>query len=192
MDCVVRSWLHSTISADLAEAVMGRDGSARAAWLAIEAQFLGNRETHALHLDAQFRHFCQGDLSITDYCRIKSMADDLADLGEPVTDRTLVLNVIRNLNENFTDIGRHLRRERPFPTFLDVRNDLLLEEITAAQRNSAAPTALLAAGAGGRLLGPALLCPTAAPFQGRGRLRRRLGRRPEPAEQARGTHRHQA
>ena len=150
MDCVVRSWLHSTISADLAEVVMGRGGSARAAWLAIEAQFLGNRETHALHLDAQFRHFCQGDLSITDYCRkLKSMADDLADLGEPVTDRTLVLNVIRNLNENFTDIGRHLRRGRPFPTFLDVRNDLLLEEITAAQRNSAAPTALLATGAGG-------------------------------------------
>jgi len=128
---------------------MGRDGSARAAWLAIEAQFLGNRETRALHLDAHFRHFCQGDLSITDYCRkFKSMADDLADLGEPVTDRTLVLNVIRGLNENFTNIGRHLRRERPFPTFLDVRNDLLLE-ITAAQRHSAAPTALLAAGAGG-------------------------------------------
>ena len=40
------------------------------------------------------------------------MADDLADLGEPVTDRTLVLNVIRGLNENFTDIGRHLRRGR--------------------------------------------------------------------------------
>ena len=77
------------------------------------------------------------------------MADDLADLGEPFIDRTLVLNVIRGLNENFTDIGRHLRRGRPFPTFLDVRNDLLLEEITAAQRNSAAPTALLATGAGG-------------------------------------------
>jgi len=77
------------------------------------------------------------------------MADDLADLGEPFIDRTLVLNVIRGLNENFTNIGRHLRRGRPFPTFLDVRNDLLLEEITAAQRHSAAPTALLAAGAGG-------------------------------------------
>jgi len=67
MDCVVRSWLHGTISAELAEAVMGRGGSTRAAWLAIEAQFLSNRETSALHLDARFRHFCQGDLSITDY-----------------------------------------------------------------------------------------------------------------------------
>jgi len=120
---------------------MGRGGSARAAWLAIEAQFLGNQETRALHLDAQFRHFCQGDLSITDYYRkFKSMADDLADLVEPVTDRTLVLNGIRGLNENF-------------PTFLDVRNDLLLEEITAAQRNSAALTALLAAGVGGAASG---------------------------------------
>jgi hypothetical protein len=109
MDCVVRSWLHGTISTDFAETVMGRGGSARAAWLAIEVQFLGNRETRTLHLDTQFRHFCQGDLSITDYCRkFKSMADALVDLGEPVTDRTLVLNVIRGLNENNTDIGRHL------------------------------------------------------------------------------------
>jgi len=172
MDCVVRSWLHGTISAELAEAVMGRGGSARAAWLAIEAQFLGNRKTRALHLDARFRHFCQGDLSITDYCRkFKSMADDLADLGEPVTDRTLVLNVIRSLNKNFNDIGRHLRRGRPFPTFLDVCNDLLLEEITAAQRHSAALTALLAAGAGGASSGspaPRSSAPQQPPSKARG------------------------
>lgn len=52
MDCVVRSWLDGTIAPDLAEIVMGRGGSARAAWLAIEDQFLGNRETRTLHLDA--------------------------------------------------------------------------------------------------------------------------------------------
>jgi hypothetical protein len=38
MDCVVRSWLHGTISADLAETVMGHGGSARATFL---GSFLG-------------------------------------------------------------------------------------------------------------------------------------------------------
>jgi hypothetical protein len=145
MDCVVKSWISGTISSDLAEAVMGRDATARDVWLALEDQFLGNQETRALHLDAKFRHFCQGELSITDYCRrFKNMADSLGDLGEPVTDRTLVLNVIRGLADRFHDVGRHLRLSRDFPTFLEVRSALILEELTMDQRASTPSTALLA------------------------------------------------
>jgi hypothetical protein len=74
--------------------------NAFSAWLAIESHFLGKREHRAL-LDARFRTFVQGDLSITDYCRrLKGMADALGDLVHPVTDRTLVLNVIRGLEED--------------------------------------------------------------------------------------------
>ena len=134
MDCVVRSWLYGTLSGDLVDIVMARSAqgtTARSTWLAIEAQFLGNSEARALHLDARFRMFDQGDLSITDYCkRFKCMADDLADLGEAVSDRTLVLNVLRGLNEKFASIGHHLRRSRPFPSLLEVCDDLTLEEIT--------------------------------------------------------------
>jgi hypothetical protein len=32
---------------------------------------------------------------------MKGMADALADLGEPIQDRTLVLNVLHGLNERF-------------------------------------------------------------------------------------------
>jgi hypothetical protein len=63
------------------------------------------------------------------------MADALGDLGEPVPDRTLVLNVIRGLNERLASIGLHLRRGRPLPTFLEVRNDPLLEEPTLAHHS---------------------------------------------------------
>jgi hypothetical protein len=53
-------------------------------------------------LDAEFRALSQGVLSIDDYCRkMKGMADALADLSEPIQDRTLVLNVRRGLNERF-------------------------------------------------------------------------------------------
>ena len=57
MDCVVKSWISGTISTDLAETVMERDATACDIWLALETQFLGNRETRALHLDYQFRKF---------------------------------------------------------------------------------------------------------------------------------------
>jgi hypothetical protein len=147
MDCVVKSWISSTISTDPQEAVMSRDATARTVWLALEDQFLGNQETRALYLDAMFRHFSQGDLSITEYCRhFKNMANTLADLGEPVSDCTLVLNVIRGLADRFDGVGRHLLLARDFPTFLEARSSLILEEITMNERPSSTSTAMLASG----------------------------------------------
>jgi hypothetical protein len=119
MDCVVRTWLLGSISDDLADAISERGATARATWLAIESQFLGNRTTRALFADQEFRSFSQGDLSVSEYCRrYKRMAEDLRDLGEPISDRTLVLNIIRGLNERFKALGLHLRRTSPLPTFL--------------------------------------------------------------------------
>jgi hypothetical protein len=79
--------------------VRERGCTPRHLWLAIKNQFLGNREQRTLHLDAAFRTFVQCDLSINEYCRkFKAMADGLADLGTPVEDRILVLNILRGLN----------------------------------------------------------------------------------------------
>ena len=72
MDAVVLSWLFGAVTTELMETVRNRGGTARTAWLGIEAQFLGNREFHALQLDAKFRVFTQGDLSIA---KMKSMAN---------------------------------------------------------------------------------------------------------------------
>jgi hypothetical protein len=72
------------------------------------------------------------------------MVDDLTALGEVVTDRTLVLNVLRGLNERFTHVGALLRRARPFPTFLQVKDNLSLEELTLGSRPPS-PAAALAA-----------------------------------------------
>jgi len=149
MDCVVRTWLLGTISDDLADTVSERHATARDIWLAIESQFLGNQATRALYADADFRNFCQGDLSVADYCRLyKRKAEDLRDLGEPVSDRTLVLNIIRGLNERFAAIGLHLRRTNPLPSFLQVRDDLRIEELTMAK--AAPATALFSNSSGGK------------------------------------------
>ena len=72
------------------------------------------------------------------------MAAKLCELGEPVTDHTLVLNMLHSLNECYAALGMHLCRSRPFPSFLEVQNDLLLEEITAANRVSTPSTTLVA------------------------------------------------
>ncbi|XP_039784386.1 uncharacterized protein LOC120651088 [Panicum virgatum] len=146
MNCAVRTWLLGAISDNLADKVSERDASARVIWL--ESQFLGNRTTRALYVDQEFRAFTQGDLSVVDYCRrFKRMAEDLCDLGQPVSDETLVLDIVRRLNERFRALGLHIRRTTPLPSFLQVRDDLRLEEITMAKGPPA--TALTAFSNGG-------------------------------------------
>ncbi|CAO2169467.1 unnamed protein product [Urochloa humidicola] len=161
MDCVVKSWIYNTISNDLADTAMERDTTARDAWLAHKTQFLGNKETRVLYLDTEFRQFAQGDLSITDYCRnFKQMAKKLRDLGETVTDRTLILNVIRGLNDRFTAIDLHLRRAWPFPNFDQATADLLMEELNMANHSSGPPTALVASTGGQRQGAPSPPAPS--------------------------------
>jgi hypothetical protein len=76
------------------------------------------------------------------------MVDALRGFGEDIPDRTLVLNVIRGLNEKFAPIGIHLRRAKPFPTFLVACTELLLEELTMGKPASDSSTALLASAPG--------------------------------------------
>jgi hypothetical protein len=124
------TWILGTLSLELHEIVREPTETARQAWLAIEAQFLGNNESRVLQLDARFRAFKQGDLSVRDYrCRMKGIADDLRALGEIVTDRHLVLNLLQGLNKKFDHMKIFIKRWQPFPSFHTVCNDLELEEI---------------------------------------------------------------
>jgi len=191
MDCVVVSWIFNSISTDLLDIIHEHDGvTARVAWLGVEQQFLGNRESRALLLDAEFRNLSQGDLSVDDYCRkMKGMADALADLGEPLNDRTLVLNVLRGLNERFQFMAQLITRQKPFPPFADVRTDLRLAELNMVPP-SAAPSALFASSssrppsttpapssASPRPPHPQGVLPTSRGSSGSGRGRRRRGER---------------
>jgi hypothetical protein len=130
MDSIVLNWISNSITPELHQVVWERGATARHLWLAIENKFLGNHEQRTLHLDAAFRSFVQGDLTVSEYCRkFKNMVDALADLGSPVDDRILVLNILRGLNPRFEHLGAIIRRYTPFPSFLKVRDDLILEEL---------------------------------------------------------------
>jgi hypothetical protein len=144
MDSVVLNWISNSISVDLHQVVWERGCTAHHLWLAIKNQFLGNREQRTLHLDAAFRTFVQCDLSVNEYCRkFKAMANGLADLGAPVEDRILILNILRRLNQRFEHVDSIIRRYSPFSNFLKVRDDLLLEEIHMDSTGPlSAPTAL--------------------------------------------------
>jgi hypothetical protein len=111
MDSVILNWFSTSISTDLHQVVQECGCTACHLWLAIENQFFGNREHHILHLDTVSRTFVQGDLSVNEYCcKFKAKADGLADLGAPVDDRILIVNILRGLNQRFEHVGSIIRR----------------------------------------------------------------------------------
>jgi hypothetical protein len=100
------------------------------ALLALENHFLSNHETRTLHIDATLWSFVQGDLSINNYCwKMKGFTDSLADLSVDITNRVLVLNILRRLNKNFKHLHAIFTHAKPFPSFQKVPDDLCLEEI---------------------------------------------------------------
>jgi hypothetical protein len=60
---------------------------------------------------------------------MKAMADDLRALGETITDRHLVLNLLQGLNKRFDHIKIFIKRSQSFPSFHSIRNNLELKKI---------------------------------------------------------------
>ena len=100
---------------------------------------------------------------------MKGLADSLRDLGEPVADRTLVLNLLRGLSPRYGHLKALIKRSVPFPTFHAVRNELLLEELTMANEAPTPASALYSAPTSGQ-----------PPSGGQATLLRRPGLPPAP------------
>lgn len=104
-------------------------------------------------LSAQFHNFFQGDLSANDYYRrLKAMADTHSELGNPVTDRQLVLAMLQGVNPKYENLRTILPLQRPLPSFIKARSQLILAEINkSSNRSTNSSTALLAStGSGNR------------------------------------------
>jgi hypothetical protein len=96
----VLSWIYGSISPDLLGIIMHPGSTARTIWDAIKNLFHSNKKHRAIQLEADFRNTPQGDLSISDYCaKLKTLADSLTDIGQPISDETLVPMLLRRLND---------------------------------------------------------------------------------------------
>jgi hypothetical protein len=83
---------------------------------------------------------------VGEYCRqMKGLANSLRDLGEPIADRTLVLNLLRGLSPRYGHLKALIKRSVPFPTFHAVQNKLLLEKLTMANEAPTPASALYSA-----------------------------------------------
>nr|XP_020176539.1 uncharacterized protein LOC109762133 [Aegilops tauschii subsp. strangulata] len=119
-------------------------------------------------------------MTVMQYCtHLKSFADQLRDLGQPVKDSHQVFHLLHGLNRQYHSVIPHITSQDTLPSFLQVRSFLLLEEHRAEQTARLQSAHALSADRG-PWTPPA---PTPAPVQpplgndntarGRGRGRRR-------------------
>ncbi|XP_073356773.1 uncharacterized protein [Aegilops tauschii subsp. strangulata] len=119
-------------------------------WQQLEIFFRDNAAGRAVHIGAEFHATVQGDMSVAQYCRrLQQLASALADVGEPVTDRSLTLQLVRGLSRRFQTMATLLPMQQPFPTFVQARSRLLLEEINITERERTAGATALAVNHGG-------------------------------------------
>lgn len=119
IDTCIVSWLYSTLSVDLLRAVLQPDDNAYTAWTSIASQFLDNAVQRTMQARQALHALHQADMSITEYCgQLKSLADTLRDVGSPLTDQDLVVNLLSGLNEKFANCVSNIWSSRPPMTFL--------------------------------------------------------------------------
>ena len=79
------------------------DGASTAdLWAALRQLFQDNANTRAKNLHTELRNTVQGDSPVSVYCqRLKAIADELRELGDPIDDHQLINVLLVGLSEWF-------------------------------------------------------------------------------------------
>ncbi|KAI3825917.1 hypothetical protein L1987_07657 [Smallanthus sonchifolius] len=67
--------------------------------------------------------------NIFSYCQtLKMLADQLSNVGAPVSNQRLVLQLIAGLNDSYENVAMMIQQTTPLPEFYEARSKLILEE----------------------------------------------------------------
>ncbi|XP_056685506.1 uncharacterized protein [Spinacia oleracea] len=148
LDATVLQWIYSTISTDLLQTIIEPDSTAMEAWGRLRDIFQDNKNSRAVTLEQKFSHTSMEDFpNASAYCqRLKELADQLKNVGAPVSNDRLVLQLVAGLTEAYNGVGTLLRQSNPLPPFYQARSMLTLEEAGLAKKAAiGAPCAMVAA-----------------------------------------------
>ncbi|XP_010669727.2 uncharacterized protein LOC104886893 [Beta vulgaris subsp. vulgaris] len=93
VDATVLKWIYSTIYDDLLNTILEPDLTAQAAWGHLRDIFQDNKSSRAVTLEQEFSNTAMEDFpNALRYCRrLKMLADQLKNVGAPVSNNCLVL-----------------------------------------------------------------------------------------------------
>ena len=129
VDAHVLTWLYGSISRTLLSIISKAD-TAQKAWDALQDLFQDKKKTRAVYLEDQFTHVELSQFAdVNAYClHLKSLADQLDNVGAPVSGQRLVLQLIKGLSTTYDEMVTVLEQQDPLPTFHQARLKLILHE----------------------------------------------------------------
>lgn len=138
-------WILFTLADNLLELIMGGAKDAFTAWSRTRDYFQANQGARYLHQTRQFLNLKQGDLTVSEYARkLKALMDSLTDMGNPIIDHDLMMQLLHGLDARLDTIQTILGHMVPLPPFDVTRSRLDLAEfninLRVAQAGSAALT----------------------------------------------------
>jgi hypothetical protein len=146
VDSCVINWILATVSKGVFDIVRRDRHDAFSLWHAVESLFQDNELQRAVFLETELRSLQQGDMSMNDYCtKLKRIADQLRDIGHPVSKPSQVLNLLHGLNPKYRCVKPVITSKYPPHSFQSARSFLILEELSAQHDANAEAGQALAA-----------------------------------------------
>lgn len=138
LDAIVLQWIYGTISTDLLHTILERNSTAQLAWDCLFDIFFDNKNSRALYLEQEFSKISMEQFSdASSYCQhIKSLFDQLANVGAPVSNERMVLQLVSGLSEAYDTVGSQIRHSDTLPPFYKARSMVVLEETACAKRTA--------------------------------------------------------
>ncbi|XP_060170968.1 uncharacterized protein LOC132601937 [Lycium barbarum] len=130
LDATVLQWIYSTISNDFLTTILKLEATAMEAWVRLRDIFQDHQNSRVVMLEQEFSTTRMEDFpNASAYCqRLKSISDQLKNVGAPVSNSRLVLQLVSGLTEAFKGVGTQIRHSKPLPPFTEARSSLVLEE----------------------------------------------------------------
>ncbi|XP_074287836.1 uncharacterized protein LOC141612991 [Silene latifolia] len=144
LDAIVKQWIYSTISLDLLHTILEPGATAQAAWNRLKDIFVDNQHSRAVLLEQQFSSIHMDNYNdVSSYCQaLKMIADQLANVGAPVSDTRLVLQMVTKVSDGYDGIASIIQQRDPLPSFYKARSMLALEEKRRSNVSGSTATAL--------------------------------------------------
>ncbi|KAJ0563868.1 putative RNA-directed DNA polymerase [Helianthus annuus] len=128
IDALILQWIYATLSDELMVRVLETDATARSTWIHLENIFLNNKGSRATTLEHDFTTLTLGACSsLDDYCqKLKEIANQLGDVGFPVSEARLVMRLVRGLPAEYEVTAAIINQNAP--TWDEARTSLQREQ----------------------------------------------------------------
>ncbi|XP_021715272.1 uncharacterized protein LOC110683238 [Chenopodium quinoa] len=136
LDAAVLGWIYFTISYDLLNTIIEPDSTTMEAWNRLRDIFQNNQNSRVVSLEQEFSNTkMEAFPNALAYCqRHKGLSDKLNNVGVPVDNNRLVLQLVYGLTEAYNGVATLIRQSTPLPQFYQARSKPTLEEASLAKK----------------------------------------------------------